>query len=95
MTWNQVESQVFSNISGNTAGFTLRGGQYGVTCIGTGFGTVTLQKQADDASTWVTALTAFSANGYASVYLPAGTYRFAVATTTAVYASVIGIFTAQ
>lgn len=95
MTWNQVESQVFSNIAANTAGFTLRGGNYGVKCMGTGFGTVTLQVLADDGSTWLTAMTAFSAAGYASAYLPSGTYRFAVATTTAVYCSVTGIATTQ
>jgi hypothetical protein len=96
MTWNQVESQVFSNIAANTAGFTLRGGLYGVKATATfSAGSVTLQVLADDGSTWLTAMTAFSAAGYASAYLPAGTYRFGVTTATAVYCSVTGIATTQ
>lgn len=83
--------QNFSNISASTSGFTLLGGLYGVLVTGTGFGTVTLQGLSLDGSTWVTVLTAFSANGYASVYLPPGTYRFAISSASAVYASINGI----
>jgi hypothetical protein len=36
-------------------------------------------------------MTAFSADGYATAYLPAGTYRWAVATATGVYVRVRSI----
>lgn len=84
-------SAAFSNISATTAAFTLTGGKFGVCVIGSSFGTVTLQALAGDGSTWVTALTAFSANGYAAVDLPPGQYRFAVSGTTGVYANVTPI----
>jgi hypothetical protein len=40
---------------------------------------VTLQTLAADATTWLTALTAFAADGFAVVDLPPGQYRVAVA----------------
>jgi hypothetical protein len=96
MTWNQNESFVFKNATSAQGPFILRGGSYGVTALGTwGGGSLTLQRLADDGSTWITCLTAFSANGYASLNLPAGTYQFAIATATAVYCSVVGIVTTQ
>jgi hypothetical protein len=71
---------LFSNISATTAGFRLAAGNYGIKVKGSTFGTVTLQIQLDDATTWVTADTAFSADGFhANVNLPSGLYRFAVA----------------
>lgn len=70
--------------------FTLEGGAYGITVMATSFGTVTLQKRAADNSTYVNVSsdTAFVANGYTSIALPAGTYRFNSATVTAVYIAV-------
>ena len=83
------EEVVFSNISATTAAFNLKGGQYGITVSATfGGGSVTLQKLAADGSTYVTALTAFSAAGFVSAYLPPGTYKVAVATATAVYVEI-------
>lgn len=94
MTWNSVERQNFSNISATTAAFTLRGGQYGIDVIATGAGTVTLEKLSGNGSTYVTALTAFSTTaGYATVNLPSGTYRIAIATFTAVYVQITSIVT--
>lgn len=82
----------FSNISATTAAFTLAGGLYGVTAKATwGVGSVTLQRLAADATTYVTVLTAFSADGYASVSLPRGSYRFLVATATAIYIDIAAI----
>lgn len=82
----------FSNISATTAAFSLPAGNYGVTVMATfGGGSVTLQRLAADATTWVTCLTAFTAAGYATVLLPAGSYRFAIATATAVYADITAI----
>ena len=66
--------------------FELDGGLYGIDYSATwGGGSATLSKLAADGVTYVTAATAFSANGYVSVYLPKGTYRITVATATAVY----------
>lgn len=89
---NKVEQQTFTNIAATTASFALRGGQYAVDVIATfGGGSVTLQKLAADGSTYVTALTAFTAAGYATVNLPSGTYRVAIATATAAYVQVTSI----
>ena len=61
----------FTNISATTAAFTLPAGNYGVTVTATfGGGSVTLQRLAADASTYVTCLTALTAAGYATVLFP-------------------------
>lgn len=73
------ETVRFDNISATTAAFSLSGGQYGMTSVGATFGTITLQVLGEDASTWLTAATAVSANGYATMYLVAGRYRLALA----------------
>ncbi len=94
MTWSAVEQVAFKNIAATPASFKLRGGSYGVQVQATfGGGSVTLQRLSQDGSTFITCLTAFSANGYASVNLPAGTYQLAIATATAVYADITGIVT--
>lgn len=86
------ERVFFDNITADTAAFTLQGGLYGVDAIATwGGGSVTLQKLSGDASTYVTAMTAFSASGYATAYLAPGTYRVAVATATAVYVNICAV----
>lgn len=78
--------QRFTNIAANTAAFPLNGGQYAVTVHATfGGGSVTLQKLAADGATFVTCLTAFAADGFATCNLPTGTYRFAIVTATGVY----------
>jgi hypothetical protein len=46
-----------------------------------------------DGLTYVTVLTALSADGYSSANLPSGTYQLAIATATAVYADIVGIVT--
>jgi hypothetical protein len=79
--WNNgAENQTFANIAASTGGFQLLGGNYGVTVHTTTWNsaTVTLQRLAADGSTYVTVMTAFSADGYATANLPAGTYRFTV-----------------
>lgn len=66
--------------------FELTGGTWAADFSATwGGGTVTLQKLAGDGSTYVTAMTAWTANGTALGYLPKGTYKIAIATATAVY----------
>ncbi len=93
--FNKVEVNSFSNISATTASFILRGGCYGVTAKATwGGGSVTLQRLSPDGATYVTVLTAFTADGYASANLPSGTYRLLVATATAIYVDVVSIVTA-
>ncbi len=83
---------VAANISATTAPFVLQGGKYGIDCVATGSGSVTLQKLAGDAATYVTAATAFATTaGYATVDLPGGIYRLAVATFTAVYVTITRI----
>lgn len=90
LTTNEIRT--YSNISADTAAFMLRGGLYAVTASATwGGGSVTLQKLAADESTYVTALTAFTANGYSTVSLPPGTYKFDVVTATAVYLEIASI----
>lgn len=91
MSGLSTDGVLFSNISATTAAFRLKGGKYAVAVVGSSFGTVTLQALGPDGSTWLTALTAFSANGIANVDLPAGQYRLAISSTTAVYASVAGV----
>jgi microcystin-dependent protein len=89
-----TDARSFSNIAASTAAFSLAGGQYGVDCIATfGGGSVKLQRLGADGSTYlsVSSGTDFSANGYASVDLPAGSYRFTVATATAIYAGIVRI----
>jgi hypothetical protein len=74
------DAKSFSNIAATTAAFNLDGGKYGVSCVATfGGGSVTLQVLAQDGVTWLPALTAFTANGYASVDLLPASYRVAVA----------------
>jgi hypothetical protein len=86
-----VDAKSFSNIAASTAAFNLGGGLYGMDVVGTfGGGSVKLQRLAADGSTYVSVAsgTDFSANGFATAYLPAGSYRLTIATATAVYASV-------
>lgn len=86
------ERYYFENISATTAAFILKGGLYGVTANATwGGGSVTLQRLAADGSTYVTCLTAITADGYATVSLPPGTYKLAVATASAIYVDITAI----
>lgn len=89
-----VDGQLFSNISANTAAFTLKGGYYMVAAVATwGGGNAELQALGPDQSTWLSAPTALklSANGMIAGYLPPGQYRFTITTATAVYCSVAGV----
>jgi len=86
-----VDGKSFSNIGANTAAFQLGGGLYAVDVVATfGGGSVKLQKLAGDGSTFlsVSSATDFTAAGYATVQLPAGSYRLTIATASAVYAEV-------
>src|SRR5437764_10847999 len=66
--------------SGDSATFKLRGGKYGVTVHATfSGGSATLQVLGQDGTTWLPALTAFSADGYATADLVEGQYRMHLA----------------
>jgi hypothetical protein len=89
---NRLTNQTWLNIAATPASFSLAGGLYGITATATwGGGTVTLQRLAPDASTYIATPAAFAADAYLSVYLPSGTYRLAIASASAVYADVVGI----
>jgi hypothetical protein len=68
----------FSNISATTNSFLLKGGTYGVTCKASTYGTVAVQVLAGDQASWLAAITAFAADGFASANLPPGLYRVAL-----------------
>lgn len=68
-----------SNISATGSAFPLVGGTYGITVHASTYGTVTLQILAADGSTWLSAITPFSADGVAVADLPPGSYRIALA----------------
>ena len=94
--WNSVETFVFKNLSATPATFVLRGGNYGLTCHATwGGGSVTLQRQASDGSTFITVITALTTDGYANANLPSGTYQLTIATATGVYCDVTATVTTQ
>lgn len=75
----------FTGGSADVGPYKVSGGRYGVGVSATwGGGTVTLQCLMPDGSTYVTAASAFLADGVAVVDLPAGMYKAAIATATAV-----------
>lgn len=87
-----IESQVYANVASNAGPFTLRGGQYAVTIIATAWGTVALQRQAADGSTFVSVPgAAFASNGFVAVDLPSGTYQFLVAGASGVYVDITSV----
>lgn len=92
MSFQTNESVSFSNIAATTAAFLLQGGLYGVTATATwGGGSATLQRLSGDGSTYITVLTAFADDGYATVSLPPGTYIWTIDTSTAVYLDIVAI----
>lgn len=83
-----------SNVSASTAAFPLKGGKYSVNAVATfGGGSVKLQMLGADGSTYVSvaSTTDFTAAGHATVDLPAGQYRWTIATATAVYAKCVRV----
>lgn len=88
-----VESIVWSDISSTPAVFTLRGGQYALTIHAATWGTATLQRRAADNVTYVTVLTAFSADGFQNVKLPAGIYQLTLSGVSGLYGDLTTIVT--
>lgn len=76
------------------ATFKLAGGKYAVAAIATwGGGSVKLQVLGPNGSTYLSigSATDFTANSFATVDLPPGSYRFTCDTASAIYASVYRI----
>jgi hypothetical protein len=67
--------------------FTLNGGKYAIAVVGTGFGSVALQRVGADAATLANAVAAW-ANGFVVADLPPGTYQFTVTTATGVFVQI-------
>jgi hypothetical protein len=82
---NNTNTFTLQNASATGGSFELTGGLYLLECVAINYGSVTLQKLGPDATTWLTAATAFTANGTETASLTRGTYRWAVATSTGVY----------
>lgn len=84
------EAVTFSNIAATTAAFELRGGRYDLLVIGATFGTVDLQMQGPDGTTFISVLpAAFAATGIKQqLDLPPGQYKVVIAGATGVYAVV-------
>ena len=90
-SYNNRDYVSFSNIAATPADFTLIGGRYAITINGT-FGTsITLKRKSIDGSTYVTVVTAFTANGFAITDLPGGTYQLTVSSVTGIYAEIESI----
>jgi hypothetical protein len=84
-----VDGARFANISATTAAFALTGGRYNAAAI-ISAGTAKLQALGPDGATWLSVSTAsdFAANGFATVDLGPGQYRFTLAGATGVFCSV-------
>lgn len=91
MSATATDGNLASNVSATTSAFQLRGGKYAAAVVATfGGGSVKLQTLGPDGTTWISVASAtdFTAAGYGTVDLPAGQYRWTIATASAVYASV-------
>jgi hypothetical protein len=87
-----TESIKFFNASATTPSFGLKGGRYSliVTAAFAG-GNVQLQTLALDGTTWVGLGSAITAAGNQAYDLPPASYRLAIVTATAVYASLTSV----
>lgn len=87
MAVSQTRSfQLWQNVVAAPNSFALDAGAYGVTAHASAWGTATLQRLLPDGSgnlVAVTVLTAFAADGYAEIHLPAGRYQMTLAGVTA------------
>lgn len=82
-----------SPTAANSSNFRLEGGVYVIDAVANfNSGSITLQRLGPDGTTFLTAATALSATGASSaVCLPTGTYRFLVASASALSVSVIRV----
>lgn len=91
-----TDKKVFLNIAATDGPWGLLAGEYGMTVHAGawGGGSVALQRQAADGVTWITVQN-FTADGFAVVTIPGGTYQLAVVTATGVYADISAVITAS
>lgn len=75
--------QYWAAIAATPLDFNLDAGAYGMTLHATVWGTATLKKLLPDGATYVAVATAFSADGYLELHLPAGQYQLTLAGITA------------
>lgn len=85
-----TQSFQFSNIAATTAGFVVKGGNYGQTVV-LGGGSVQLQILGPDNTTWLNVGAAVSANGFASLTLVPGQYRFLLTGASGVFAALTSV----
>jgi len=88
------ESVVFaSNAAAGTFGpFELKGGKYMLAYAGTGTGSVDLEMEGPDGTTYIAVATQITATtGHQVLDLPPGQYKCVIATFTANYASITRI----
>lgn len=81
-----VSFQAWTIITATPKDFRLDAGAYGLTVHATAWGTATLQRVLPDGSGGqipVTIITAFAADAYTEMHLPAGWYRLVLAGVTA------------
>jgi hypothetical protein len=87
-----TESIKFFNVSATTPTFQLKGGRYSLIVSGTfGGGNVQLQTLSADGTTWVGLGTSITSATNQSYDLPPASYRLAIVTATAVYASLTSV----
>ena len=79
-----------NNTGAGTYPFSLNSNKYTISVMGAGFGTVTWNVIGGDGVTAVPLMPSFTANGFATIDLPAGDYNIVVATATGVYVNVDG-----
>jgi hypothetical protein len=91
-----ADKAIVTNSSATEGPFPLLAGEYAMTAIASAWnsGSVKLQRQAADGSSWVD-VQAFTANGFAAFPIPGGVYQVAIASATGVYADVSAVITAN
>lgn len=77
--------------STTSSAYKIMGGRYAFTVGATFPGSVTLQMQLPDGTTYIDVAPALTANGSVLVDLPPGMYRVAIATATAVQYSLSNV----
>lgn len=87
------ESVLFGPITATTAAFQLVGGAYMFMAVSANWngGSVGLNLLGPDGVTWLSVVTAQTANGGGSLTLPPGQYKFSVSGTLTAYAEVVRI----
>jgi hypothetical protein len=93
MGYSPTQGVAFVNIgTGNTAPFTLKGGNFAIIATATfGGGNIQLQALALDGSTWINVGSSITAAGLSTLQLPAGQFRLSVTTATACFVAIDSI----